>query len=97
MGHTNACLDVRLQQRLSEFPVLIPRGLQETFVEVRVVQPKVFQPPQNVIQVSDRICPVLTHPHSTEILRNRSAHLAETIEPERIPLRPSRVSEFRRP
>jgi len=67
MGHTDTCLDVRLQQRLSEFPVLIPHGLQGTFVEVRDAQLKVFQPPRNVIQVSDNICPVLIHPHSTEI------------------------------
>jgi len=44
MGPTSNCLDARLHQRLSEFPVLIPHGLQETFVEIRVMQLEVFQP-----------------------------------------------------
>ena len=54
-----------------------------------VSQPTI-QLPQNIIQVLNAICPMATHPNSAEIPLNSGTHLAETIEPVGIPLRPDR-------
>ena len=62
------------QQRLFEFVILTLPFLQDNFVELRVMLYEVLRPaiqlPQNVIQPFDEICPVVSHPDSTEIPPN---------------------------
>jgi hypothetical protein len=62
---------VRLQQYLSEVLILMFRSLQIGFVErwivlFEVLQPTV-QPPDNVVQPSKKIFPVVPHPDPPKI------------------------------
>jgi hypothetical protein len=71
-----------LQQYLSEVLILMLCSLQTVFVELwivlfEVLQP-VVQPPDNVVQLLKKICPVVFHPDPPEILLDCDLHLIET-------------------
>ena len=74
MGRTANRFCIRPQQSPSEFLVLILHFLYVVFFNIWYVSFEVFQSavqlPENVVQSLDQIRPVLSHPDSTEILKN---------------------------
>ena len=82
MRHTIGRLCIHLQQRLSEFSVVIPHCPEVRFVEFRVLLFEVSKPAiqlsENVVQPLDEIGPVVPHPNSAEVLLDRHKHLVET-------------------
>ena len=82
MGRTLDRFCIRLQQRLSEYLVLFLPSRHIIFVGVQIVFFEVLQSTiqlgENMIQVVDKICSMVSHPDSPEVLPNRDPHQAET-------------------
>ena len=88
----NGRTTIHLQQRLSELSALILPPLKMELTEPRLVLLEVLQStiqlPEDMIQPLDEICPMVSHPNSTEIFPSYGTNPVEIVGVETIPLRP---------